>query len=776
MTSKGSLATVRTTRKFHPLLHEILWTVRRYWWVSFVGMLLFGFLTIGALTLEGNKPDTFALFSNAFDPTLIRVAAVMYGLFAAFCLFRFLWSRKECGLYLSMGAARWKQFTLRYLVGFLSVVVAVVAALLLTYHIEMSTISEDYYGLAAHYTTVFTVSLTTLTLLSYSVGVLVAVLCGHFLPALLCGAGVLAAPYTVAAGIQNLIAFFLHGSPLGASSTTPYAEDFPNFFARSLDAGLFTVLTDDLWYVTYSDMFLARNDNPNVATSILLYKEEHALPTLTLILLLGITVTLAVLAGFAYCHRPAEHSGKHYVHPILSHATALSLAFGAASCMFLLKSPAAGGFGTVLLTALFLLVLVIAAALIRLLLIRDLKATLRHYPVLCGVAVLCFVAVLCLGTGWFGYADFLPEAGEVASVTVSYNQNPTLLNVSGRSAFSRGKPQTNSSFGLSDGTIDLNMLYCYGFTYHYDSLPVLTLPEDVTAAIAIHEAILADGRQVFTGETPEDFARTVVPVDFYISYELKNGQTVTRYYQYLSLATLETATMAMEDTNAYREEMAVYHENVGYTDAYPVEIGDPLFGTFHTPALTEEEVMALTAALDTDTALMTAEERYYGDHPVLGIIRLRSRQSRQLSTHPFDRTYETYYITEKFQNTLTFLREQGLDAYFTADATVTEVRVQRYTPRFLTVGGGHALSYVFFACDNTIQLYVPETGPMSFEDWMGGGEALPEDVWDTYIQNSRSVALMTRPGRMVQIILTNAEGEQKLVTRYIYESDIPTGN
>ncbi|MBQ3508045.1 MAG: hypothetical protein IJA91_05785 [Clostridia bacterium] len=772
MTSKDSLA---GKRKFFPLLHELIWSVRRYWWVTLVGFLLFGFLTIGAMTLEGNKPDTFALFSNAFDPTLIRVAAVLYGLFTAFCLFRFLWSRKECGMYLTVGAARWKQFTLRYLFGFLSVAVAVVAALLLTYHSEMTTIPEDYYGLAAHYTTVFTISLATLTLLSYSFGVLVAVLCGHFLPALLCSAGVLAAPYTVAAGITNLVSFFLHGSPLGASSMVSYADEFPNFFTRSMDAGLFTMLADDLWYVTFSDGFLARNDNPNAVTSILLYKEEHALPTLTLILLLGITVTLAVLAGFAYCHRPAEHSGKHYVHPVLSHATALSLAFGAASCVFLLKSPAEGGFGTVLLTALFLIALVIASALIRLLLIRDLKATLRHYPVLCGVAVLCLATVLCLGTGWFGYADFLPEAGEVASVTVSYNQNPTLLNVSGRSSFSRGKPQTNSSFGISDGTLALEFLYCYGFTYHYDSLPILTQPEDVAAAIAIHEAILADGRQVFTGEMPEDYARTVVPVDFYISYELKNGKTVTRYYPYLSLATLETVTMATENTYAYREEMAAYHENVGYMDMYPVEIGDPLFGTFHTPTLTEEGMMALMVALDTDTALMTAEERYYGDHPVLGIIRIRTMQSTKLSTHPFDRAYETYYVTENFQNTLAFLREWDLDAYFTADATITEIRVQRYTPRFLTVSGGHALSYVFFACDNNVQLYVPDNRPMAFEDWIGGGEALPATEWDIYLQNSRSVALLTRPGRMVQIILTNAEGEQKLVTRYIYESDIPTG-
>ena len=38
MTSKDSLA---PKRKCRPLLHEILWTARRYWWVALVGFLLF---------------------------------------------------------------------------------------------------------------------------------------------------------------------------------------------------------------------------------------------------------------------------------------------------------------------------------------------------------------------------------------------------------------------------------------------------------------------------------------------------------------------------------------------------------------------------------------------------------------------------------------------------------------------------------------------------------------------------------------------------------------
>ncbi len=51
-------------------------------------------------------------------------------------------------------------------------------------------------------------------------------------------------------------------------------------------------------------------------------------------------------------------------------------------------------------------------------------------------------------------------------------------------------------------------------------------------------------------------------------------------------------------------------------------------------------------------------------------------------------------------------------------------------------------------------------------------DPVPTDKWDAYLDASRPVALMTRPGVMVQIILTNQKGEEKLVTRYLYDEDL----
>ena len=181
MTSKDSLA---AERRFTPMLHELLWTLRRYWWVAFSGMLLFSLLTFVGKRLEGNSRDIFTLIMQDSEPVM-RIVAVLFGVFAAFCMFRFLWSRRESVLYLSVGTSRAKQFLLRYVFGFLSVAAGILVPFLITYYSEISKLGDDYFGICAHYTTVYISSLLLIALLAYAVTVVIAVLCGSFLSAIL---------------------------------------------------------------------------------------------------------------------------------------------------------------------------------------------------------------------------------------------------------------------------------------------------------------------------------------------------------------------------------------------------------------------------------------------------------------------------------------------------------------------------------------------------------------------------------------------------------------
>lgn len=769
MTSKGSL---EKKRSFLPLLHEILWTARRYWWVSLVGMLLFLGFTLVGMRLEGNDPSTFSIIMWDSEVTM-RIVGVVYGVFAAFCLFRFLWSRRESVLYLSVGTARWKQFAIRYLFGLASVILGVAVPFLVTYHTEMQGIGGDASGLCAHYTLVYVFSMVTLVLLSYTVGVLVSVLCGHFLSALLTIAGVLAAPYTLLWGVQKILGFYLFGTPLGESLLTDH-----------LGAGLFTMLAEQMPHKSYNRFLLERYEalaTTDGLTMAEVAKAEISLPTVRIILLFVLMAVLALLAGFAYCRRPAEQAGKATVHPILSHAVALTGGLCLASLVLSVKAPAEGVGGMVILTVLFLLAFILAASLVRLLLIRDLKGTLRHYPIPCGAAVVCLLFTVLLGTGWFGYASYIPDAEDVQRVTVTYNQNSMLMRPKSQSstgfAFAPGVHQSGTK-GFSNGTTDFSCHYAYSFSIHDDDYPELTTPEDIAIALGIHEAIVADGRQTYTGEAAPNHRETMVPVFYRVTYQLKNGETVERYYPYLTLATLEE-TVKAENTAAYRDEIATRHTHTHYAEAEAFEFGDPLFANFTSVPLSEEEREALQAALDADEAALSAEERYFdtGDpakDQVVGIIRARALEvsgARLLNTHPTDRQYHTFYVTAAYERTLAFMEAKGLTSCFETNYKITEVRTQPYTPRMVTVGTERALSYVFFACDNVVQISLdPQYDSRDhMEQLTLNTSAVPEDEWDEYIANSRSVALMTRPGQMVQIMLENAEGETKLVTRYLYD-------
>lgn len=780
MTSKGSLA---GKRKFSPLLHEILWTVRRYWWVTVVGMLLIFLTTYGWATLEYDNPDTFKLMSREGE-FLSRIIGVLYGIFAAFCMFRFLWSRRECGMTLSVGVTRWKQFTLRYVFGLLSVMLAVVVPLILAYYLEMRTMGEDPVGVCAHYTAVLIIALFVITALSYTVGVLIVVLCGHFLPAMLSTVGVLAAPYAFLGGVQKMLATYLFGTAHGQSLLSDH-----------LHAGLFTMLTESVQTKTYMSGMLSDILSPTCEPWLPDYlkglKQEVSLPTVRVILLLLLTLGLALLACRAYCRRPAEHAGKAYVHPLLTYAVALTCGFGLSTLV--LNIPVQGGARMFWLTALLVLAFFAAFLLLRLILVRNLRDVFRGYAIPCGATGLCLLLSILLGTGWFGYSDFVPDMRDVSSVTVSCEQDVQflrqLMHNKGGSlrGFGMATPTTSSldaTYWAQYGDMKLSMLYAYGSDASDDRLPAMTEKEDIQVALDIHNAILAEGRQTYTGVLHEEYGKNVIPVSYRITYRLKNGKTVERYYEYLTIDTLEK-TFEAYDTKAYRSEVGGSYSSEAFENAAEIQLGDPLFGDFQSIDFTQEERDLLAAALGKDMANMTVADIYFGTDEkqhdnVIGIIRAQNISGyRTTETHPFDGFYVNFYITALHENTLAFLEERGLTECFTGGYTVTDLRTQLYEPRFTAQGKPIIqISQIFYSCDNVIQIAIDPNfeSDDQREHLEHNTTPVPATEWDTYIQNSRSVALLTRPGRMVQIILTNAEGEQKLVTRYIYESDIPTGN
>lgn len=100
---------------------------------------------------------------------------------------------------------------------------------------------------------------------------------------------------------------------------------------------------------------------------------------------------------------------------------------------------------------------------------------------------------------------------------------------------------------------------------------------------------------------------------------------------------------------------------------------------------------------------------------------------------------------------------------------------ERYTPRMMHANTKKAVSYVFHSCDNTVQIWLLDSfdGRDVVDAVTRATNPVPAEAWDAWLEASRPVALMTRPGCMVQIILENQKGETKLVTRYLDDTDMP---
>ncbi len=763
----ASTASSRTERRYTPTLHYIGWMLRRYSWVMLLAGAIYVLFALVIRSRSYGDSEVFRLISS--DGILpLRWSVVLFGLLTAFLLFGYLWNRREINCYGAIGLSRTKQFVIRYLLGLLFNLLPIVLTLTVAYLRNMQKISADPYGVCSHYTLVFILALCLISWLSYTVCTLVAILCGRFLLAIVCAGGVLAAPYAVVSAVQMLMNAFLLGAPGGAlisgefmSLENPIGLNLLRTYGQN--TGLFTMLSDSL------EDFFIRGDFLTNEESAKLYLENRPLPVVRFLLLAGLALVLLVIARWLFCRRKAEHAGQLYLHPVLSHATALVCGLGAAALLLRIPLPVERDAALWLKGILFVVALTVVTLFVHLILCREWRELLRGLPVTGGVAVLSLVTVICFVTGGFGYATAIPETDEIASVRVTYNQNHMVYyNIGGSSS---SGSQWMGKFVIEDVNLHSYSFHQYSaFDVHWEDLPVLTDPADIAVARRVHQAIIDDGLRPYTARAAENYADSAVPVNYCISYTLKSGEVINRYYENLSLRALE-ATMELDDTDTLRGMMQTMHDN----PRIPVSgliLSDPLFASTRLLRLTEEEKATLLSLLDADYADLSAEKRYFpAAGEVLGTIYLGNFAggtgmeggftedpiAENKWAEPLSRDSEIFYITADYTRTLAFLEERDLTQYMTASYTVKAVLVQPCTPR-LVENRERGITYLFRSYPN-----------LNILDGMRVDDVtrLPVSDWEDAIADSVPTAMLTRPGRLIFIVLENEEGREMGVTRFV---------
>lgn len=781
------------SRGFSPDKHYFKYVAKRYSWLALISLVVIGFHTwagwfvfpydtsgagyymsydTGEYWFGGN-PDiaSFSIINYTAElGNTLPYASAIVGVIYALALFSFLWNKKECFSTLSLGVSLRNQFLIRYLFGAGLIFLCDALSFTLSYFIQLNLVGGDTSGLTLPYSLCYFAVHIALELCIYTLSVLVTVLSGRFIDCMLSIGSIIAAPYAIGNVLRHVFANFLHGSALGLPKNhlvlgSDQLENFQSILDHTDKLGAFTAFKD-----TLEGAFVPANGDPKKLTDLVIeaYRNEFVkLPYLPLLLMIAITVVVAILACVFFIRRPAEYAGKAGIYPPVYVTSALIAAIGISS--FIGELDANRYIIVLLICAAFLLTFFILISVYR----ASVKTCLMHYRSALGAMAAILLCVLICFFGAVGYSDYIPETAEIESAVINYLGNPAVFFGTRGSMSSSGyllaSHYTPDGFNqISGGVKEISNIRWW--TYVSD-MPVLTSESDIEAVRDIHRYIIEDGmRSKGDCQPAEDTSRTPVKCNFYIVYTLKDGTRVERFYEYLTLSSIEKLC-SIETSEAFHE---VYLNNRLGPEADVYKSGETTFEAADEffsdivplDMLTTEQNDALFEALTRDFDSLSYEDRYFSDDKVLGIIRFMASYKvggdgsimyLDGGTSPENKDGSTWYITEKYVRTLDFLKENRLMYAFDGKMKVLGIEIIDFDPYVNQKKlKGVGLLFAIQSYDNVI--HIP-TGMQT--------TPVPEGEWDYYLDNSRAISATTRGGIIVQIIYRNSSGETKIIDRLL---------
>ena len=287
------------------------------------------------------------------------------------------------------------------------------------------------------------------------------------------------------------------------------------------------------------------------------------------------------------------------------------------------------------------------------------------------------VLVACVGLGGFGYAQRVPAADDVQSVSISYTGSPDYLAVGLDSASAGGSS------------------YYFSASYTYDDADSVAVVRDV------HQSLADLGHAPFA-EDRFDFANTVMHYDVVVRYQLVDGSQMVRYYDRATFRQLSDS-LALDDTQRVRDlsYAAITGDMSALPDADATTLANSVprvayaMGSIYLadwlytdPVLIECDATAraeLLQALAQDVAAQSADDRYRPAGPCRGVVMFTQSGGQAADTFAYGIENTVVYLTDSFPRTLAWFHDNGLDQYLTApsdDVTqlVDQVTVQRFNP------------------------------------------------------------------------------------------------
>lgn len=300
---------------------------------------------------------------------------------------------------------------------------------------------------------------------------------------------------------------------------------------------------------------------------------------------------------------------------------------------------------------------------------------LRTTVAVMGAEAICLAAaVLIVSTGGLGYSSYVPAADSVASVSVSYTGSPDYLAVKFDSA------------SAGSGS------YYYSATYTLDD------QDSIQRVADVHGQLAATGHAAWARDR-KNFGSSVVPYDVKISYTMKDGSQVVRYFdcatydQLYELAGLDDSSTVRElerasvssDVSTLTSDQA---QALNYSSAHQaylngsIYLSDPYYASSVKLTCTNEARTQLLAALAEDAADQSVEDRYHPSSTARGVLMFTQAGETDAQSFSYSLSNNVIYLTDEYPRTLAWIEANGLTKYLTsADSSVIEsLTFQRYDP------------------------------------------------------------------------------------------------
>lgn len=530
------------------------------------------------------------------------------GLYLGFTKFKFMNKKNEVNVFFSLGITRTKLFTSTFLAGLTQIAASIILPMLGLYFINLR-----YFGNSKElFLTILylTIGFILTNIIGFSISSFVASNVGSNSELIFYSLVLIALPSVILTAIESFASLFVLGNEFGicnssirsyVSHSLSLSDKFSYLIPSNIIADFmknYVILDANNQFQLYAARHM---DSSNISNLINWISPRFARIISWSFISLGINA----LNVYFINKRPAERAGFLGASKKANAIMSFILSFSSSIiCINTLRHITQNSYKIILTGSIIFIVVYMITNFVLTRKIRPFIKTLKMLPI--HIALLACI-VLIFSTGLFGYSQRVPDISDIKSVE--------MIIPGGRTA--------NLTFGSGSADNASANLSCL-----QTSITDFKTKKDFKQITSIHKALIKDG--VKYSDKKFDSSKNDINVygDVYIRYTLKNGKSLTRYFESVKASTL-TNILDMENSDRYKEILKDEiknlkpkdeFKNVFYNQNYNVYVMSSNLDVREAANLTKEQKIKLQNAIYEDLTSNTSKDINMSKSSTLGVI------------------------------------------------------------------------------------------------------------------------------------------------------------